>query len=129
MPESHAVRGILFDAGGVLTRPVGGRWNPRYDFEGIVARHCPEVAAELFPAAIEAGQRALDASPNTLALESYHRTMLRVLGVDDPPPALLAELEAPAAGPVIEVYPEVRGVLDQLQRRGLPMAVVSDTWV
>jgi hypothetical protein len=30
------IRGVLFDAGGVLIGPVGGRWNPRYDFEDIV---------------------------------------------------------------------------------------------
>ena len=29
-------RGVLFDSGDTLTRPVGGRWNPRFDFEEIV---------------------------------------------------------------------------------------------
>ena len=37
------IQGILFDSGGVLIRPVGGRWNPRYDFEEI----------EAFPLAVE----------------------------------------------------------------------------
>jgi putative hydrolase of the HAD superfamily len=31
-------------------------------------------------------------------------------------------------GPVVEVFPDVRPVLDQLQSWGIRMAVVSDTW-
>ena len=129
MRPDRGVRGVLFDAGGVLIRPVGGRWNPRYDFEGIVFAHHPEIAAELLPEAFAAGQRVLDAGPTTANRTDYHRAMLRVLGIDRPSATLLHELEAPAAGPVVETYPDVRPVLDQLQRLGLPMAVVSDTWV
>ena len=129
MRPDRGVRGILFDAGGVLIRPVGGRWNPRYDFEGIVFAHHPEIAAALLPEAFAAGQRVLDAGPTTANRTDYHRAMLRVLGIDRPSATLLHELEAPAAGPVVETYPDVRPVLDQLQRLGLPMAVVSDTWV
>jgi putative hydrolase of the HAD superfamily len=55
------IRGVLFDAGGVLIRPIGGRWNPRYD-------------------------------------------------------------------PIVEVFPDVRRVLDQLRASGVRMSVVSDTW-
>src|SRR5689334_9672203 len=54
--------------------------------------------------------------------------MLAVLGVDHPSPHLLRQLEAPAAGPVIEPYPDVRHVLDQLRLWGIRMSVVSDTW-
>jgi putative hydrolase of the HAD superfamily len=126
--DGHRVRGVLFDAGGVLIRPVGGRWNPRYDFEDIVRRHCPGVDEELFAAAIGAGQRFLDASATTANRTDYHRRMLAVLGVDRPSPGMLRELEAPAAGPVIEAYPDVRPVLERLRRWGVRMAVVSDNW-
>jgi FMN phosphatase YigB (HAD superfamily) len=118
----------MFDSGGVLTRPVGGRWNPRYDFEGIVRAHHPGVREELFPDAIGAGQWFLDASPNTASRADYHRTMLTVLGIERPSPELLHELEAPAAGPVVELYPDVRGVLERLRRAGIRMSVVSDNW-
>ncbi|MEV0136365.1 hypothetical protein AB0H83_49085 [Dactylosporangium sp. NPDC050688] len=87
MPDHH-VRGVLFDAGGVLTRPIGGRWNPRYDFESIVMTHHPGVREALFPAAVDAGQRFLDASPTTANRTAYHRAMLTVLGVPDPSPEL-----------------------------------------
>jgi FMN phosphatase YigB (HAD superfamily) len=122
------IKGVLFDAGGVLTRPVGGRWNPRYDFEGIVRAHCPGVPEDLFVPAIAAGQRFLDDSPATANRTEYHRVMLTVLGVADPSSRLLAELEGPAAGPVVELYPDVRPVLDRLWRWRIGMSVVSDNW-
>jgi HAD superfamily hydrolase (TIGR01509 family) len=128
MGSDRSIRGVLFDAGGVLIRPVGGRWNPRYDFEDVVLRHHPWIRAELFPQAFAAGQRALEASPVTLERALYHRAILQVLGVDGPSPALLHELEAPAAGAVIETFPDVRAVLDELRAGGIRMAVVSDTW-
>jgi hypothetical protein len=65
MGDDRRIRGILFDSGGVLTRPVGGRWNPRFDFEPIVLRHHPGVDAHGFGAAIEAGQRFLDDGDQT----------------------------------------------------------------
>ncbi|NMO55704.1 hypothetical protein HH310_31540 [Actinoplanes sp. TBRC 11911] len=100
MTETRRVRGVLFDSGGVLLRPVGGRWNPRYDFEEIVTAHHPGTPVELFPAAFAAGRRVLDASATTANRTEYHRAMLRVLGVDEPSAELLRELEAPAAGEV-----------------------------
>ncbi|MCO8274309.1 HAD-IA family hydrolase [Actinoplanes sp. TRM 88003] len=121
------IRGVLFDAGGVLTRPVGGRWNPRYDFESIVVTHHPEMRQDLFPYAVRAGQEFLDASADTANRTDYHRTMLTVLGIE-PSPVLLQQLEAPAAGPVIELYPDARPTLERLRRAGLRMSVVSDNW-
>jgi putative hydrolase of the HAD superfamily len=122
------IRGVLFDSGDVLIRPIGGRWNPRYDFESIVVAHHPETRAELFPEAFAAGQRMLDASPTTANRADYHRVMLTVLGIDAPSASLLRELEAPAAGPIVELFPDVRPVLDRLRAAGVGMAVVSDNW-
>ena len=69
----------MFDAGGVLIRPVGGRWNPRYDFEGTVLEHHPGIAPDLFPQAFAAGQRVLHAATRTVNRTDYHRAILRVL--------------------------------------------------
>ncbi|MGN9908565.1 HAD family hydrolase [Phytohabitans sp. LJ34] len=128
MPRGQHVRGILFDSGGVLVGPRGGRWNPRYDFERVVLAHHPEIRVEAFPEAFAAGQRVLDAETTTATRTDYHRAMLRVLGVGEPSAALLRELEAPADGPVLELFPETRRVLDTLKDRGVRMAVVSDNW-
>ncbi|MFI5911343.1 HAD family hydrolase [Dactylosporangium sp. NPDC051541] len=119
------MRGVMFDAGGVLFGPIGGRWNPRFDFERIVARHYPGVGS--FAAAIAVGQRFLDKSSTTPPRGEYHRVMLDVLGVE-PSASLLAELDAPLAEPVVEVYPDVRPALERLRLGGVRMSVVSDSW-
>jgi putative hydrolase of the HAD superfamily len=128
MGSDQRIRGILFDAGGVLIRPIGGRWNPRYDFEAVVLAHHPETRIEWFPEAIAAGQRFLDAGSTTADRTRYHRTMLHVLGIHDPSGALLRELADPPADPALETYPDVRPVLDELAALGVRMAVVSDAW-
>ena len=119
---------MLFDSGDTLIQPIGGRWNPRFDFERVVQRHFPTVTDDAFPAAIAAGQRMLDASPVTVERDDYHRRMLELLGIGEPSRELLDELDRPLDIPVVEIFPEVRGVLDTLQRRGIRMAVVSDSW-
>jgi putative hydrolase of the HAD superfamily len=121
-------RGVLFDSGDTLIRPVGGRWNPRSDFEEIVLRHQPGLAADAFPQAFAAGQQALDAGPTTPSLADYHRAILRALGVRRPPQELLWELEQPGARPLVEPFPEVPGVLERLRAGGVRMAIVSDNW-
>jgi putative hydrolase of the HAD superfamily len=126
--DDRRIHGVLFDAGDVLIHPIGGRWNPRYDFESILMAHHPETRVELFPEAFAAGQRVLDAGTTTANRTDYHRAMLQVLGIGEPSAALLQELEAPAAGPVVELFPDVQPVLDQLRASGVGMAVVSDNW-
>lgn len=121
-------RGVLFDSGGVLTRPVGGRWNPRHDFEDVLARHHPDLDPAAFPAAFAAGQQALDEAAGTFPRDDYHRVILRALGVASPSAGLLAELTAPLPGPPIEPFPEVPRVLERLRSAGIPMAIVSDAW-
>jgi len=125
---------VLFDAGGVLIGPVGGRWNPRYDFESVVFAHYPAVNVERFAEAIAEGQLVLDAGVPTAAgtatvnRTDYHRAMLRVLGIAEPSLALLHELEAPPAEPAVEIFADVLPVLDRLAALGVRMSVVSDTW-
>ena len=119
---------MLFDSGDTLIRPVGGRWNPRSDFEEIVLRHLPGLAMASFPQAFAAGQQVLDAGPATPSLTEYHLAVLHALGVRRPPPRLLRELEQPGTRPLVEPFPEVPAVLERLRARGVRMAIVSDNW-
>ncbi|GHF76250.1 hypothetical protein GCM10018790_62710 [Kitasatospora xanthocidica] len=122
------LRAVLFDSGGVLMRPIGGRWNPRADFEQTVLAHVPSITSEQFAAAVAVGDRFLAASSPEPEPDDYHRLMLREVGVD-PGSELLADLrrEVPPAT-LLETYPEVVGTLEELGRRGVRMAVVSDAW-
>jgi HAD superfamily hydrolase (TIGR01509 family) len=132
MSQATRVRGLLLDAGGVLYGPIGGRWNPRFDFESVLARFDPALDPALdpgrFAAAVAAGDRYMADLPITPPRDDYHRVVLGVLGLPDPPASLLAELNRPLEAPFLELFPEVIRVLDEIQRRGVPMAVVSDNW-
>lgn len=122
------VKAVLFDSGGVLMQPIGGRWNPRADFEATVLRRRPEITAEQFAEAIAVGDRFLNAAASTPGLDGYHTVMLEHLGVV-PSADLLAELVRPVPGNVIlELFGEVIQVLETLRSRGVRMAVVSDAW-
>ncbi|MER7172690.1 HAD family hydrolase [Streptomyces mesophilus] len=122
------VSAVLFDSGGVLMQPLGGRWNPRADFEPTVLAHSPGITDGQFAEAVAAGDRFLDAATDTPPYDDYHRILLDHLGIEGTP-GLLAELSRevdPAT--VLEVFPDVLGTLDELGRRGVRMAVVSDAW-
>lgn len=122
------MRGLLLDVGGVLVGPAGGRWNPRFDFESVVLRHLPSTDLSRIHAAVAAGDVWLTTTPPPHERSEYHRAVLAVLGIDDPPRELLADLEAPAPGPVFEAYADVVPSLDRAKHAGLRFAVVTDSW-
>jgi putative hydrolase of the HAD superfamily len=119
---------VLFDSGGVLVRPIGGRWNPRADFKRTVLAHVPWITPDQFAAGIAAGDRFMAAAATTPDYDDYHRVILRCLGVE-PAPGLLAELRRPVEpASILETFPEVPQTLRELRHRGVRMAVVSDAW-
>lgn len=109
-------------------RPIGGRWNPRADFEPTVLSRHPGIDEERFAAAFAAGDEYMAAAGSTPDLDAYHRVVLERLGIA-PVPDLLAELVRPvSADVVLEVFPDVLRTLEALRARGVRMAVVSDAW-
>ena len=54
------IRGLLLDSGDTLIGPRGGRWNPRFDFEEVVAHHHPDVLASQFAESFIEGQAFMD---------------------------------------------------------------------
>ncbi|MBR7837344.1 HAD-IA family hydrolase [Actinospica durhamensis] len=121
-------KAVLLDSGGVLMQPIGGRWNPRADFERTVLSRDPQITAEQFAQAIALGDRFMATAESTPDLDKYHAVMLEHLGI--PASAdLLAELVRPVpADVVLEIFDEVIDTLKTLQARGVRMAVVSDAW-
>jgi HAD superfamily hydrolase (TIGR01509 family) len=126
MPSSLSA--VLLDSGGVLMRPIGGRWNPRADFEPAVLRRNPKITTDQFATAINLGDQFMASAESTPDLDRYHAVMLESLGVD-PTPDLLAELIRPVpADVVLELFDDVAPALKALRSRGMRMAVVSDAW-
>jgi putative hydrolase of the HAD superfamily len=121
-----SIRGVLLDSGGVLIRPIGGRWNPRFDFEPTVLEVAPHLTEADFARAIEAGERFFASAPADASRDDYHRALLEAVDV----PAtttLLEKLKRPLdATTVVEPFPEVMDVLMELRERGLRLACVTD---
>jgi FMN phosphatase YigB (HAD superfamily) len=127
--SSSALKAVLLDSGGVLMRPIGGRWNPRADFEETVARHVPGITPEGLAAAVAESDRFFAAAGGvTPDHDEYHRALLAAIDVE-PTPELLADLVRPVpTATVLETFPDVVPALTELKRRGVRMAVVSDAW-
>jgi HAD superfamily hydrolase (TIGR01509 family) len=109
-------------------QPIGGRWNPRADFEDILLEHFPALTARELAGAVAAGDAFFAAATTTPDYDDYHRVMLRHLGIE-PTADLLADLERPVdPRTILETFPEVVPTLLALRERGVRMAVVSDAW-
>ena len=129
------LQGLLLDSGDTLMRPRGGRWNPRFDFEEVVARHVPNLPSERLGRALAAGDLYLrdwseieDRVGYTDARAGYHRAILRVLGVVDPTQALLEDLDRPLPfSEIVEPFADTAEGLARLHADGWRMAVVADT--
>lgn len=124
----QAPRALLLDSGGVLMRPIGGRWNPRADFEATVKAHAPHVTDAALAEAISEGDRFMAAATSTPDPDDYHRAMLTGIGVEASPELLAALVCDVAPTTILETFPEVILTLTELRARGVPMAVVSDAW-
>lgn len=125
---TSTAKALLLDSGGVLMRPIGGRWNPRADFEATVKAHAPHVTDEELAEAIREGDRIMAAATATPDLDDHHRAMLARIGVQAPPELLAALVRDVPPTSVVETFPEVVPALTALRDRGVPMAVVSDAW-
>jgi HAD superfamily hydrolase (TIGR01509 family) len=121
-------KALLLDSGGVLMRPIGGRWHPRADFEPTVKAHAPHVTDEQLAEAVRKGDRFMAAATSTPDLDDYHRAMLTHIGAEASPELLAALVRDVPPPMVLETFPDVIPTLTALQARGIPLAVVSDAW-
>src|SRR5688500_5983313 len=104
-----APQAALFDSGGVLIGPSGGRWNPRADFESNLLVHHPDLADDAVEHAIAIGDVFLDSGDHDY--REYYRTILRALDVDPTEDLLDALLPDRPATDFVEAYPEVLDVI------------------
>jgi putative hydrolase of the HAD superfamily len=128
-PQAESpLKAMLFDSGGVLMQPIGGRWNPRADFEPTLLKYDPTITAAQFAEAFEVGDQFMTAAASTPNHDDYYSVIIKHLGLA-PTPELLAELNKTVpAYVVLELFDDVLETLTTLRSRGVRMAVVSDAW-
>jgi putative hydrolase of the HAD superfamily len=128
MRRATGVQAVLFDSGGVLIRPIGGRWNPRFDFEATVMAHHPDLDQQRLDVGISAGDAFLANSATTPDHDDYHRVVLGAMGIEATPRMLDDLTREVDPRRVVEAYPEACGVVGTLRMSGVRLAVVSDAW-
>ena len=131
------IRGVLFDSGDTLVRPIAGSWWPKQSFiDGFEAHGIGHADMNRFDEAVSLGVRYLDDN-HSLTTEEEERRQFRTsytivietLGVRAPAEELIADLLRPfEEGTGIEPFPDTRRVLDDLTGRGIKLGIVSDNW-
>jgi putative hydrolase of the HAD superfamily len=132
------VTGVILDSGGVLLRPITGEWFPPPAFHEVMhsrgltwdqqrlddavafaGRYLDEIHA--IPLADEAAERPI--------WVSYHRVLLEELGVAADCSELAEAITAAWESTIcVEPFPWTEPVLNELNRRGVHVVVLSDAW-
>ena len=131
------IRGVLFDSGDTLVRPIAGSWWPKQSFIDTFKAHGIEHAdMSRFDAAVSLAVQYLDDN-HSLTTEEEERRQFRTaytivietLGVQSPTEDLLADMLHPfEEGTGIEPFSDTRRILDELSRRSIKLGIVSDNW-
>jgi putative hydrolase of the HAD superfamily len=125
--EARMIEGVLFDSGGVLMRPRGGRWWPIYGFEQAVLTHAPQASFAALDTALLPALAYMDQAHPNEDWREFYRIVVRGIGVE-PTAALLDDIAAIEPIDAVELFADATPCLEQLQARGIKMAVVSDAW-
>lgn len=131
------IRGVLFDSGDTLVRPIAGSWWPKQSFiDAFEAHGIDNADMSRFEEATSLGIRYLEDN-HCLSTEVEERRQFRMayaiiietLGVLSPAEDLIAGLLRPfEEGTGMEPFPDTRRVLDELSGRGIKLGIVSDNW-
>ena len=113
------IKGILFDCGGTLVRPIGGSFWPGPYFQDTLSKHGIErLVWDSLELAKQEGMTYLEKHHYVLTEEEereqfyhYYSIVLRVLGLSEPAEYLLKELADIAVDLIeFEPFPEVKSV-------------------
>ena len=131
------IKGILFDAGNTLVRPIGGSYWPGPHFHGIIDEYGVEgidlskmdAACEKAMAFLEEHHHVMTEDEEREQLYQYYDIVLKCLGLTGPPEGLLRELADAAVDKLeMELYPEADPVLEELSQEPLKFCVLSNAW-
>jgi putative hydrolase of the HAD superfamily len=121
------IEGVLFDSGGVLMGPRGGRWWPIYGFEQAVLAHAPQASFAELDSALRPALAYMDQVHPNEDWREFYRIVVQGIGVV-PTEALLDDIAAIRPRDAVELLPDAMPCLERLRARGIAMAVVSDAW-
>jgi len=131
------IKGILFDCGGTLIRPIGGSFWPgpyfrdtlsKYGVEGLDWNRL-ELASKEGMDYLEKHHCILTEQEEREQLYKYYAIVLKVLGLSDPPEYLLRKLADIAVDLIeFEPFPETKSVLENLNKKNYRLCVVSNAW-
>lgn len=137
MIEHNEIKGILFDSGDTLVRPVGGKWWPGAQFHEILNNHNIRVLSwNRMEGAIAEGIRYLDDHHHLMTVDeergqfrTFYRIVLEHLGLRNPDTDLLSALVHARVDEVdFEVYNDTLPVLDRMYENGFTLGIISDAW-
>ena len=137
MTEHKEIKGILFDSGDTLVRPIGGKWWPGAQFHEILNNHNIQgLSWSQMEGAIEEGIRYLDDHHHLMTVDeerdqyrTFYRIVLEHLGLRNPDSSLLSALARARVDEVdFEVYNDTLTALERLYERGFTLGIISDAW-
>jgi putative hydrolase of the HAD superfamily len=132
-----AIKAVFFDSGHTLMRPIGDRWFPGVRFFELCNQFGMSVDDDdALVRACDRGYVYLDAHHDRVPDEEaeveqfreFYRLVFRELGVKPPPKLVSALAHAIVHEVNFEPYPGASELLRHIERRGLPMAVLTDAW-
>lgn len=131
------IKGILFDSGDTLVRPIGGNWWPGARFREILDNYnIRDLSWSRMECALEEGIRYLDDHHHLMTVDeerdqfqTFYRIVLEHLGLHYHDTSLLSALARARVDEVdFEVYDDTPAVLERLYKNGLSLGVISDAW-
>lgn len=131
------IKGILFDAGGTLVRPIGGSYWPGPYFHDIAADYgIRDIDRSKMEAACDEGMVYLEKHHHVMTEDEerqqffqYYTIVLKCLGHTNPPEDFLQKLADAAVDKLeMELYPETLPVLEKLDQQWVRLGVVSNAW-
>jgi phosphoglycolate phosphatase-like HAD superfamily hydrolase len=133
MPKFRDIKGILFDSGDTLVRPIGGSWWPGPYFHEILDRHnIRDLSWSRLEGALDEGMRYLDDNHHLMTedeereqFRTYYRILLEHLGLRNPDRGLLCPLADAVVDEIgFELFDDTIPVLERLHERGLSLGSV-----
>ena len=137
MSQFRNIKGILFDSGDTLVRPIGGSWWPGPYFHEILDKHnIRDLSWSRLEGALDEGMRYLDDNHHLITedeereqFRTYYRILLEHLGLRNSDRGLLCTLANAVVDEIgFELFDDTIPVLERLHERGLSLGIVSDAW-